>query len=181
MDWMNQIGSILQQYGGAQANQAPNTVDNDFDQFAQVAPRSAMADGLAEAFRSDQTPPFPNMLSQLFGQSSGTQRASILNTLIGALGPTILSQVLSRAGGGGSGAGLAGLLSGGQREVTPEQAEQISPEAIQQIAAEAEQKDPSIIDRVSDFYSEQPALVKTLGAAALTVALAKIAQRQYGR
>ncbi|MDQ3648939.1 MAG: hypothetical protein M3458_01415 [Acidobacteriota bacterium] len=180
MDWMNQIGSMLQQYGGAQANQAPNTVDNDFDQFAQAAPRSAMSDGLAEAFRSDQTPPFPNMLSQLFGQSSGTQRAGILNTLMGALGPTIMSQVLSRVGGGG-GAGLAGLLGGGQSEVTPEQAEQISPEAIQQIAAEAEQKDPSIIDRVSDFYSEQPALVKTLGAAALTVALAKIAQRQYGR
>jgi len=179
MDWMNQIGNILQQYGGAQANQAPNTVDDDFDQFAQAAPKSAMADGLAEAFRSNQTPPFPNMLAQLFGQSNGTQRAGILNMLIGALGPTILSQVLSRAGGGG--AGLAGLLGGGQQEVTPEQAEQISPEAIQQAAVEAEKQDPSVIDRISDFYAEQPALVKTLGAAALTVALAKIAQRQYGR
>jgi len=179
MDWMNQIGNILQQYGGAQANQAPATVDNDFDQFAQAAPKSAMADGLAEAFRSNQTPPFPNMLAQLFGQSNGTQRAGILNMLIGTLGPTILSQVLSRAGGGG--AGLAGLLGGGQQEVTPEQAEQISPEAIQQAAEEAEKKDPSVIDQISNFYAEQPALVKTLGAAALTVALAKIAQRQYGR
>lgn len=177
MDWMNQIGNILQQYGGAQANQAPDTVDDDFDQFAQAAPRSAVADGLAEAFRSNQTPPFPNMLAQIFGQSNGYQRAGILNMLIGALGPTILSQVLSRAGGG---AGLGGLLGGGQQEITPEQAEQISPEAVQQAAEEAEKRDPSVIDQISNFYAEQPALVKTLGAAALTVALAKIAQRQYG-
>jgi hypothetical protein len=34
---------------------------------------------------------------------------------------------------------------------------------------------------VSDFYSEHPTLVKTLGAAALTIALTKIAQNQYGR
>ena len=176
MDWMNQIGNILQQYGGAQANQAPDTVDDDFDQFAQAAPKSAMADGLAEAFRSNQTEPFPNMLAQLFGQSNGQQRAGILNMLIGALGPAVLSQVLSRAGGGG----LGGLLGGGQQQITPEQAEQIPPEAIQQAAEEAEKRDPSVIDQISDFYAQQPALVKTLGAAALTVALAKIAQRQYG-
>ncbi len=177
MDWMNQLGGILQQYNGAQPNQAPDTVDNDFDQFAQAAPQSAMADGLAAAFRSDQTPPFGNMVAQLFGQSNGLQRASILNTLIAALGPTIISQVLSRSGGG---SGLAGLLSGGQQEVTPEQAEQIPPEAVQQVAAEAEKKDPSVIDMISNVYAEQPTLIKTLGGAALTIALAKIAQRQYG-
>ncbi len=177
MDWMNQLGGILQQYSGAQPNQAPDTVDNDFDQFAQAAPQSAMADGLAAAFRSDQTPPFGNMVAQLFGQSNGHQRASILNTLIAAVGPTIISQVLSRSG---SGSGLAGLLSGGQREITPEQAEQIPPEAVQQVAAEAEKKDPSVIDMISNVYAEQPTLIKTLGGAALTIALAKIAQRQYG-
>ena len=177
MDWMNQLGGILQQYNGAQPNQAPDTVDNDFDQFAQAAPQSAMADGLAAAFRSDQTPPFGNMVAQLFGQSNGHQRASILNTLIAAVGPTIISQVLSRSG---SGSGLAGLLSGGQREITPEQAEQIPPEAVQQVAAEAEKKDPSVIDMISNVYAEQPTLIKTLGGAALTIALAKIAQRQYG-
>jgi hypothetical protein len=84
--------------------------------------------------------------------------------------------VLSRSGSGGG--GLADLLRGGQREVTPEQAEQISPEAVAKVAEQAEQKDPSIIDRVSDFYSEHPTLVKSLGAAALTIALARIAQQQ---
>ncbi len=177
MDWMNQIGGLLQQYQGAQPQQAPDTVEDDFDQFSQNAPPSALADGLAAAFRSEQTPPFGQMLSQLFGQSNGQQRAGILNTLISTLGPTLMSQMLTRSEGG---SGLAGLLGGAQREITPEQAEQVSPEALQRIAEQAANQDPSIVDKVSDFYARQPTAVKTLGAAALTIALAKIAQRQYG-
>jgi methylmalonyl-CoA mutase cobalamin-binding subunit len=76
---------------------------------------------------------------------------------------------------------LIGLLNGGnQTQVTPEQAQQIPAEAVQEIAAQAEKKDPSVIDQVSSFYAEHPTLVKTLGAAALTIALSKIAQRQQG-
>ena len=173
MSWMDQIGNMLQQYAGANAQAAPDNVQDDFDQFAQNAPQSALSDGLAAAFRSDQTPAFGQMVAQMFAGAGGQQRAGILNTLIGALGPTILAQLLS--GGGG---GLADLLRGGQREVTPEQAAQVSPDTVAKIAEEAEQKDPSIIDRVSDFYSEHPTLIKTLGSAALTIALARIAQRR---
>src|SRR5215211_2768898 len=97
-NWLNQLGGVL-------------------DQFTQLAPQSALAGGFAEAFRSDQTPPFGQMLGQLFGQSGGYQRAGILNTLISTLGPTLVAQLLSRRGV----SGLGGLLSGGQSEVTPEQ------------------------------------------------------------
>ncbi len=180
MDWMNQLGGMLQQYAGANANQAPQTVRDDYDQFAQAAPQSAIAEGLSAAFRSDQTPPFGNMVAQMFGNANGQQRAGILNSLIAAAGPALLSQMLSRGGGGGGLSGLAGLLGGGQQQVTPEQAEQVSPEAVQEIAAQAEQKDPSVVDQISNFYSEHPTLVKTLGGAALTIALAKIAQQQQG-
>lgn len=182
MDWMNQLGGILQQYNGTGAAPAPSNVHNDFDQLAQSAPQSALADGIAAAFRSEQTPEFGQMAAQLFSNSNGQQRAGILNTLISAAGPMIVSQVLSRRAGslgGGGLSGLIGLLSGGQQtQVTPEQAEQIPAEAVQEIAAQAEKKDPSVIDQVSNFYAEHPTLVKTLGAAALTIALAKIAQRQ---
>ncbi|HEY1402554.1 MAG TPA: hypothetical protein VGB05_00360 [Pyrinomonadaceae bacterium] len=174
MSWLDQIGGLLQQYQGAGAQQTSNNVQNDFDQVAQAAPQSAVADGLAAAFRSDQTPPFGNMLGQLFGQSNGTQRASILNTLISTLGPTVISQILANRGA----SGLAGLLGSGQREVTPEMAEQVPAEAVQEIAERAEQKDPSIIDMASNFYAEHPALVQGLGAAALTIALAKVAANQ---
>jgi hypothetical protein len=192
VNWMNQIGELLQQYNGADPRRAPDTVEDDFDQLAQNAPQTELADGLAAAFRSDQTPAFGQMVSQMFANGDGQQRASLLNTLIRTVGPTILAQVLARRGGGGGGGlagllgggggggGLAGLLGGGAApEVTPEQAEQVSPEEVAQIAEQAEQQDPSIIDQVSDFYARQPALVKTLGAAALTIALAKIADRQY--
>ena len=174
MGWFDQVSGLLQQYQGGNAQAPPNNVDNDFDQFAQAAPQSALADGLAAAFRSNQTPPFGSMLGQLFGQSNGTQRASILNTLISTLGPTVISQILANRGA----SGLAGMLGGGQREVTPEMAEQVSPEVVQEIADKAEQKDPSIIDMASNFYAEHPTLVKGLGAAALTIALAKVAANQ---
>jgi hypothetical protein len=184
MDWMNQLTGVLQQYTGAAAAQAPASVQDDFDNIAQSAPQAALADGLAAAFRSEQTPDFGQMAAQLFSNSSGQQRAGILNTLISAAGPMIVSHVLSRranSNGGGGLSSLIGLLSGGQQtEVTPEQAEQIPADAVQEIAAQAEKKDPSIIDRVSNFYAEHPTLVKTLGAAALTIALSQIAQRKQG-
>lgn len=175
MSWLDQIGGLLQQYQGTGAQQqTPNNVQNDFNQVVQAAPQSAVADGLAAAFRSNQTPPFGNMLGQLFGQSNGTQRASILNTLISTLGPTVISQILANRGV----SGLAGMLGGGQREITPEMAEQVPAEAVQEIAERAEQKDPSIIDMASNFYAEHPTLVQGLGAAALTIALAKVAANQ---
>lgn len=191
MQWMDQIGGLLQQYGGANPNQPSNTVEDDFDQFTQAAPSNMVSQGLAEAFRSDQTPPFGNMVTQLFSNSNNQQRAGILNTLIAAAGPMVLQQVLSRIGGGqqsggqqsGGGGGLSsliGLLGGGggqTPQITPEQAGRIPPEAVQEIAREAENQDPSVIDRMSDFYAEHPTLVKTLGAAALTIALMKIAQQ----
>ena len=178
MDWMNAVGGLLQQYAGANAQPAQGAVEDDFDQVAQAAPQSAIADGLAAAFRSNQTPPFAQMVASLFQNADGQQRAGILNALIAAAGPTILSQVLSRGGGGLE--GLGGLLGSGQQTVTPEQAQQVSPEAVQHIAAEAEKDNPSVIDRLSNIYSEHPTLIKTLGGAALTIALAKLAERQYG-
>ena len=188
MQWMNQIGGLLQQYGEANPNQPTDTIEDDFDQVTQAAPPNMVSQGLAEAFRSDQTPPFNQMVTQLFNNSNNQQRASILNTLIAAAGPMVLQHVMSRMGGGqgtgqqsGGGLGsLIGLIGGGsgQPHITPEQAARIPPEAVQEIAREAENQDPSVIDRISDFYSEHPTLVKTLGAAALTIALMKVAQYQ---
>lgn len=109
MDWMNQIGGLLQQYQGGNAGQEPADVHNDFDQVAQSAPASALANGIAGAFRSDQTPPFAQMAGQLFSNASGQQRAGLLNTLISAAGPAVVGQVL---GGGGAG-GLGQMLGGG--------------------------------------------------------------------
>jgi hypothetical protein len=111
------------------------------------------------------------MLGGLFDKSNGDQKAGILNQLLSSAGPGVLSQL---AGGGG---GLAALLAGGASKLTPDQAQKVSPDVVQQLAAHAEKSDPSVIDKASAFYSDHPALIKTLGGAALTIAMAKMAEK----
>ena len=170
MGWSNAINEILQLYtgGGGGAAPAPDDAHQDFRQVAANAPQDAVAGGLAEAMRSDRTPPFPEMASKLFAQSNPQQRAGLLNQLLGSMGPGALSGI----GGLGS---LAGLLGGGQ--VTPEQASQVQPQQVQQLAAHAEQKNPSVVDGVSRFYSQHPDVVKALGGMALAIAIQHIARR----
>ena len=48
---------------------------------------------------------------------------------------------------------------------------------MEQIASHAEQQNPGVIDAMSNFYAQHSTLVKTLGSAALAIALAKIANR----
>ena len=169
MTLIDQLGNVLKQYSGG-SNQDSANVGEHFDQVAQAVPQGAIAEGLSSAFRSDQTPAFGSLIGNLFGQSNGEQKAGVLNNLLGALGPGALSQI---AGGGA----LASLL-GGAKEITPEQAQNISPEVVQQLATHAEKTDPSIVDRASVFYAQHPTLVKTLGGAAMSIVLAKVAQRQ---
>jgi hypothetical protein len=162
---------VLKQYvsGSTPANDAD--VNQHFDQVAQNVPPNVLAEGLSHAFRSDQTPAFGQMVGSMFSQSNGEQKAGMLNQLLSSVGPGVLAQV---AGGGM----LSSLLSGGAKQVTPEQAQNISPEAVQQLAAHAEQRDPSIVDKASSFYAQHPTLVKSLGGTVLSLALAKVAQKQ---
>jgi hypothetical protein len=172
MAWTNKIGNLLQQYtsGGAAAQPAPD-VHAHFDEVAQAAPSSAIAEGLAAAFNSDKTPAFGQMVSTLFNNSTGDQKAGMINHLLSSVSPGALTQVLS-------GAGLAGLLGAGSTQLTADQAQKLSPEAVQQLATHAQNANPSVVDAVSNFYAQHTTLVKTLGGAALTIALAKVAERQ---
>jgi hypothetical protein len=171
------IGRILGQYTGAASAQPPEQVEQDFDQVAQNAPQQELQQGLTEAFRSDQTPPFGQMVGQLFGQSDNQQRTGMLNQLLGGVGPSVLGSLL----GGGALGSLGGLLnqnSGRQpTELTPQQAQQFTPEHVQEIASRAEQDNPGIIEKMSSFYAQNPTLIKTLGGAALAIVLGKMSQR----
>jgi hypothetical protein len=222
-DWMSQIGGLLQQYAGQ--SDALDSANDDFDQIAQHAPNSSLADGLAAAFRSNQTPAFGDMVTSLFTGGNSQQKAGLLNVLApivlsqvmggqsgggaGALGALLggggggnalsallgggggggLGSLISMLGGGGSplgallggggGGGLAGIVSAlaSGQQITPEMADQVSDDEIKALAEHAEKQDPSIIDTISNFYSEHPTLVKGLGAVALTIALNQIANR----
>lgn len=189
MDWMKQVNEVLDRYGDVDPVRPPETVDTDFDVLAQQAPPEAISEGLSAAFRSDQTPEFAQMASQLFGRASGSQRAGMLNALLAAVGPMVLQQILSRRQRGpstaapGQSGGLGGLLGNilrgdGPPRVSPEVAEQVSTQEVEEIAREAEKKDPSVIDRISEVYAQQPELLKVLGSVALGVALGKMAQKR---
>ena len=70
MDWMKEMGDVLSRYDNTSPTQAPPpSVDRDYDIFAQKAPPAAVSEGLAAAFRSEQTPEFSQMASQMFGRA----------------------------------------------------------------------------------------------------------------
>jgi len=173
MSWMNEIANVLQNYSQGGQPDDEGEVDAHFHQVEQTAPPADLASGIAAMFHSDQTPPFAQMVGQLFSNSNGAQRASLLNTLLSSgAAAGILSQ-LSQTAGISLPAGL-----GSSGAITPEAAAQITPEIAQQAAAQAQEHDPSIINRVSEIYAQHPTLVKTLGAAAMTIALSHLANRQ---
>jgi hypothetical protein len=183
------LGNLLNQYMGGASGADNARAEEDFGRVAQEAPREAVAQGVTQALRSDQTPPFPQMVGQMFGQSNPNQQAGMLNQLIAAAGPSLLGMLAGRGGAGGAGGlggglgGLGGMLgnllggaSGGQPQITPEQASQLSPEQVQEIAQKAEQENPGVVERMGDFYAQHPNVVKGLGGAALAIALAHMAQ-----
>jgi len=186
------LGNLLNQYMNG-ASGADNTrATEDFERVTQEVPRETLAHGVTQALRSDQTPPFPQMVGQMFGQSNPNQQAGMLNQLIAAAGPSLIGMLAGRGGagvggmGGGMGGGLGNLgnvlgnllggAGGGQPQITPEQASQLSPEQVQEIAQKAEQENPGVVERMGDFYAEHPNVVKGLGAAALAIALGHMAQ-----
>ncbi|HET7527766.1 MAG TPA: hypothetical protein VFK10_17615 [Burkholderiaceae bacterium] len=140
--------------------------DQHFDQVAQNVPSDVLASGLAHAFRADQTPEIGAMVAQMFGNSNGQQQAGMLNQIIAALGPAVAS--------GLAGGTLGGIMGRGNGQVTAAQASQLSPQQVQDIVQGAHEANPSIADELASFYSQHSGLIKTLGGAALAIAMAKI-------
>ena len=160
------VMDILKQYA-----ERPTDTETDFDEVARQVPTDVLGSGIAQAFRSDQTPSFGNMIGSLLSGSNVQQRTGLLNQLIQAVGPAVLSGV--------AGGALGRLLQGvqGKPTLTPGEAQQLTPKQMQEIAEAAEKKDPNVLDKVGAFYAQHPELVKALGGAALAIALGQMATR----
>jgi hypothetical protein len=163
---------VLSQYAEHKAGAPSPDAAQHFDQVAQSAPPHVLSQGLADAFRADETPPFGQMVGQLFGNSDPQQRAGVLNQILGSLGPGVLAVLSS-----GPLRDIFTQRGGANPQVSSDTAATIRPEQVEELATKAEQSNPGIVDRVSQFYSQHPGLVRTLGSAALAIALAKMAQR----
>ena len=142
----------------------------EFEKLRQGASGEQMGAGLADAMRSDQTPPFGDFVGQLFGKSSPGQQAGVLNQILAALGPAALSGV--------AGGVLGRILSPGQTQLTPEQASQVSPQDAAEIAAHAEKTNPGIVDQVAQFYGQNSTLINSLGMAALAFTMNRVKENQ---
>jgi hypothetical protein len=169
MSWLNAIGDLAARYA-ANSNQAgTENTHEDFQQVVEAAPRDVVRHGIANMFRSDQTPPFPEMVSNLFSQSNQNQKTGLLNQLLSSVEPDALSRIPGLSS-------LAGL-TGATGKNTQTLATQLSPEQVQQIATHVQNQDPSIIDRVSEFYTQHPGLMKAVGSLALSIAMKHMMRR----
>jgi hypothetical protein len=171
MDWISAVQHIVEKYSGQTGGTAAAPADphHDFQQVTQAAPQDVVAGGISQAFRSDQTPPFPEMVSNLFRNSDPNQRAGLLERLMHSIGPRALATLPGLGG-------LSSMFGGGN--VTPEQASRVSPEQVQQMAAHAQGQNPSVVDQVSNFYAQHPQVMKAAGGLALTIALQHILKRR---
>lgn len=144
-----------------------NVSAQQFDQVAQAAPPNVLAAGLTQAFNSDKTPAIGEMVGQLFAKSNPQQQAGMLNQILASLGPGAAASL---------GGALSGILSPGSTQVTPAQASQLSPQQVQDVVQTAHQNNPGIAGELADFYAQHSGLIKTLGGAALAIAMAKMKQ-----
>ena len=166
MGLSNLLGVLSSYAGGAASNAPPNT-EQDFQNVSAAIPQQHLASGLAQAFHSSQTPPFPEMLSTLFSHSNPDQKAGILGRLLSAAGP---------AGIGALG-GLIPGLSPNSTQLNPQQSAQVPPSAVRQLAEQAQSTNPSIVEEASSFYSQHPQVVQALGAGALALIMSHVSQR----
>lgn len=164
------LGNLLQKYLNPSAATPSQDAVSHFDQVAQHASPEMMSQGISDALRSGETPPLGQMVSQIFANATPQQQAGMLNQILASLGPGALASL-----GGGALGSLLGQTAGATPQVTPQQASQVSPQQVQDLANHAEQHGEGVFDRLGSFYAQHPQLVKTLGTAAVTIALAKMA------
>jgi hypothetical protein len=169
MNWLDAVTDIVDRYRSGSGRSDDSATHEDFQQVVESAPRDAVTSGIAGMFRSDDTPPFAEMISSLFSQSNQSQRAGLLTHLLSAVPPATLASLpgLSNLGG----------LQGGNPEAVDRAANQLSPDQVRQIANHAEAQDPGIIEKVSSFYAQHPGLMKAVGAMALAVAMKHMTKR----
>jgi len=158
----NLLGALESMAGGS------GNVDQQFSQAASGAGQGGLAEALSHAFNSDQTPPFGQMVANMFGSSDPDQKAGLLNQLAQSLGPQLLASGVL---------GSLGNLLGGGGQITPEQAATIDPGEVQQAAEHAEKHNPSIVEQASNFYAQHPTLVQGLGAAAMALMMSHMTKK----
>jgi len=87
MSLLDQFSNVLKQYTSGSTQNAANGTEH-FDQVAQAAPQSVIAEGLSAVFRSDQTPALPaiKLAGNLKHQFTVYHQRSPRRAPVGAIG-----------------------------------------------------------------------------------------------
>ena len=163
---------ILGRYADSHGPPPHFDIERDFEAVSHEAGPDAIQDGIAEAFRSDDTPPFEEMVAQLFESSEPGVRAGLLDNLLAGLKPTALGAP------GGSLPDIWRRYAAGAR-VSPDGAARVDPAEVEEVARQARKQNPGVLERVSRFYARHPDLVRSLGNVAMTIALSRMARRAH--
>ncbi|OWW22452.1 hypothetical protein [Noviherbaspirillum denitrificans] len=168
----NDVSAVLQQYAAETGVHSVQKVEQDFVAVAQHVPAEHVTTGLAEAMHSEQTPPFEDMVGEAFERGSDELRVSMLRQLIDGASPAVLKPLIDDGQ-------LPRAANGSGSPAVPIDAalvQDLDVDVVRRLARGAAQEDASVIDRMSEFFAVDPAAGKTLGGAALSVALGKIAE-----
>lgn len=162
------LGSLLQQHAGHVTAADPDGVAQAYKHIVGEQSQAAIAHGIASALRDSDTPPFSQMVSQLFFHSDSNLRTQLLNLLLDNVSPAMLTAL----------SGSIGDLftQNGHPSLTPEQVADIAPPQVAEIAAVAEQHNVGIIERVATLFAQYPAIFNALDSNTLKTALGKMAE-----
>jgi len=163
-------GVVLQQYAAETGVYPKEQVERDFVQIREALPHQDVSQGLSDAIRFGQTPPFDQVVSQLFEQGDCAQRADMLRHLLDGAGPALarsLAKIVPQPRHDGAAEAT---------DITPELAAQLDPDLVRRLAHEAHEEDPAVVDRLSGLFAGDPALAATLGSGTLGAVMGKIAE-----
>jgi hypothetical protein len=101
MGLLDDVKGMLTQY--AAGSMPSGDAGAHFQQVTQSVDSGTLAQGIAAAMRSDQTPPFAQLVSQLFASGSGDQKMAMLSTLLSSVPPEQRAELSTLIPGLGAG------------------------------------------------------------------------------
>ncbi|MDM7913698.1 MAG: hypothetical protein ACE15D_04650 [Candidatus Eisenbacteria bacterium] len=162
-----QVVDVLRKYR-SDATERPR-IHEEFDSVAKEVSRGELAAGIVTSLKSASTPPFADIVLDLYTHATPEQRAGILNRLLPALNEkegTVALQHEPKH--------VQELLVGKQT-VSAADAERIGAASVRKLAAAADTLDPSVVEKIAEMAADHPALLKTLGTGILAQTLTAIA------
>lgn len=111
MGLLDTMKGVLAQYSAGTASEG--NAEADFHQLAQSLDAGTLAQAVSAVMRSDQTPPFAQLVSQLFANGSGDQKAAMLKTLLASASPDQQGSLAAMLAGAGTSGAVPGTQAPG--------------------------------------------------------------------